>query len=73
MPHVTIEMLPGRSEEIKQNLAEQISITVAGCVKVNPSDVSVSIQEIPADIWKSKVYDRVLREEDTLFLRPKKM
>lgn len=71
MPHVTIEMLPGRTEEVKNHLTEQISQTVAACVKVDPSDVSVSIREVAADAWKAQVYDRVLQESSTLYRRPK--
>lgn len=73
MPHVTVEMLPGRTEEVKNHLAEQISQTVAACVKVDPAHVSVSIREVAADAWKTRVYDRVLQESSTLYRRPKEM
>ena len=73
MPHVTVEMLPGRTKEVKHNLAEQLSQTVAACVNVDPSDVSVSIREVSIENWKAEVYNRVLSEESTIYRRPKEM
>lgn len=73
MPHVTVEMLPGRTKEVKHNLAEHLCQTVAACVNVDPSDVSVSILEVSAENWKATVYDRVLNEEAAIYRRPKEM
>lgn len=73
MPHITVEMLPGRSEEVKETLADRLSVTAAECVKVDPSDVSVSIREISSELWKKTVYDRVMLKELDLYRYPKKM
>lgn len=73
MPHITVEMLPGRTEEKKQRLAKALSEAAALVVDVDVSDVSVSIKEIEKDDWKRMVYDRVEREKEALYKAPKKM
>ena len=73
MPHITVEMLLGRTEEKKQKLAHVLSVAAAGVVDVDPSDVSISICEIDAADWKKRVYDRVLADQKTLYKVPKPM
>lgn len=70
MSHITVEMLPGRTEETKQKLVQKISQTVAECVLVDPSHVSVSIKEINSEEWDETVLERILKEENCLYKRP---
>jgi 4-oxalocrotonate tautomerase len=56
MPHVIVKLYPGRSEEQKARLAEEITKAVIACANSKEADVSVSIEEIaPAD-WAETVY-----------------
>lgn len=57
MPHVSVKLWPGRSEEDKQRLAEAIVEDVVRFTGCSESSVSVSIEEIPSGDWKEKVYE----------------
>lgn len=55
MPHIVLQMFPGRPEAVKAELVktlQQVTVDALGC---KPEHVSVSIDEIvPAD-WNEKV------------------
>jgi 4-oxalocrotonate tautomerase len=56
MPHVSIKLVPGKSEEQKTRLAE---VVVQGLMTVLGSEedaVSVAIIEIAPEEWTEKVY-----------------
>lgn len=56
MPHVIVKLWPGKSEEQKQRLAEDISAAVMKNLGYGPDAVSVSLEEIaPAD-WLDEVF-----------------
>ena len=66
MPHITIQMYPGRDEETKKRLADAVLETASRELKRGKEHFSVSIVDVPQDEWKEKVYDRVLKDKDTL-------
>jgi 4-oxalocrotonate tautomerase len=71
MPHVIVKLYPGRSEEQKIRLAEQMVKDVVEIIKCDESSVSVAIEEITPDDWKKKVYDPEIRgNTDKLYKRP---
>ena len=56
MPHITVKLYPGRSEQQKQRLAEAIVNDVMSIAQCEEKSVSVAIEEVsPAD-WPDKVY-----------------
>ena len=71
MPHVIVKLYPGRSEQQKNRLAEQIAKDVVDIIKCDESSVSVAIEEIkPAD-WADKVYKPdILNNADKLYKKP---
>jgi len=71
MPHVIVKLYPGRSEQQKIRLAEQIVKDVVDIIKCDESSVSVAIEEIkPAD-WAAKVYrPDILNNPDKLYKKP---
>jgi len=71
MPHVVVKLYPGRSEEQKQRLADEITknvVAIAGC---GEEAVSVAFEEVePAD-WAEKVYrPEILDNQDNLYKKP---
>ncbi len=56
MPHVILELYPGRSEQQKIRLAEEIVKDVVAIVNCEEKSVSVAIQEIKPEDWAEKVY-----------------
>ena len=69
MPHVTLKLYPGRSEEVKTRLAEQIVKDVMEIAKCGEESVSVAIEEIkPAD-WPIKCTNRKFLTTGTSYTR----
>jgi 4-oxalocrotonate tautomerase len=71
MPHVSVKLWPGRSEEEKKRLAEAISDDVVRITGCSPASVSVSIEDVPSGQWKERVYDPEVRDKaDLLYKKP---
>ncbi|HWE49929.1 MAG TPA: tautomerase family protein [Bryobacteraceae bacterium] len=71
MPHVSIKLYPGRSEEEKSRLADQIVkdvMTYANCAEAS---VSLTIEEVPRADWPEKVYrPEILEKAEQLYKKP---
>jgi 4-oxalocrotonate tautomerase len=71
MPHVVVKLYPGRSEEQKSRLAEQIVRDLTTILKCGEDAVSVAIEDIKADDWAEKVYKPEIQNKwDTLYKKP---
>lgn len=51
MPHITLQMLEGRSSEQKKELIEKMSQTVSEVAKCPIEAVTMTIQEVPKENW----------------------
>jgi 4-oxalocrotonate tautomerase len=56
MPHVIVKLYPGRTEEQKQRLADEIVRAVVEIAKCTEKSVSVAVVEVHPDDWAEKVY-----------------
>ena len=56
MPHVVVKLWPGKSEEQKIRLAEQIVKDVMAILNYGEESVSLAIEEIKPHDWTEKVY-----------------
>lgn len=71
MPHVEIKCYPGRTEAQKQALADKVAEDVAEILGSSLSSVSVSIQDVPQENWKTEVWEpSILPEYDRLYKKP---
>lgn len=66
MPHITIQMYPGRDGETKKKVAEALLEAASKALAREKEHFSVSIKDVPQDEWKEKVYDKVLKDPDTI-------
>ncbi|MBR6062098.1 MAG: tautomerase family protein [Spirochaetales bacterium] len=66
MPHIAVTMYPGRSEEIKSNLADKIQKCVINELGIDSKVVSVSIEEIKPENWQANV-DKF---KDNMYIEP---
>lgn len=57
MPHVAIKLYPGKSEQQKTRLCDEIVKTVTAILNCSESSVSVSIEDIESQEWTAKVYE----------------
>ena len=71
MPHVTVKVRTGTSEDKKRQLAEAIVEDVVNIIGCGEESVSVAIEEVDPKDWKEKVYDPLIRrKKDTLYKKP---
>jgi len=71
MPHVIVKLYPGRSEEQKTRLAEEIVKVVVAIAKSEEKSVSVAIEEIRPEDWAEKVYKPdILNNPEKLYKKP---
>ncbi len=71
MPHVIVKLLPGRSEQQKVQLAQQIVKDVVRIANTDDKSVSVAIEEVNAEDWTEKVYKPdIARHWDKLYKKP---
>jgi len=56
MPHVIIKLWPGKSEQQKTKLADQITRNIMETLENSEASVSIAIEEIDPQEWAEKVY-----------------
>ncbi len=56
MPHVVIKLLPGKSEEQKSRLAEEITRDVISVMRYDADAISVAFEEIDLQDWTETVF-----------------
>jgi 4-oxalocrotonate tautomerase len=70
-PHIIVKLYPGRSEQQKIRLAEQIVKDVVSIIKCGEESVSVAIEEIKPEDWAEKVYKPdILNAPGKLYKKP---
>lgn len=70
MPHVVVKLWPGRSDEIKADLAQVLAKDVAEGLKVDISDVSVAFEEVAREDWGEQVYKKEIKDNRNLYVKP---
>ncbi len=71
MPHVIVKLWPGKSEQQKARLADEITKDVMDVFDYGEESVSVGFEEIKSKDWKEKVYEpHVQNKWDKLYKKP---
>lgn len=71
MPHVIAKLWPGKSEEQKTRLAEEIVKDVTKVLNYGEDSVSVSIEEVEPEDWAEKVYrPDIVNNSERLYKKP---
>jgi 4-oxalocrotonate tautomerase len=71
MPHIIVKLYPGRSEEQKKKLANEIVKDVVEIAKCEEKVVSVAFEEIEKEDWAEKVYKLdILNKKGSLYKAP---
>jgi 4-oxalocrotonate tautomerase len=71
MPHVIVKLWPGKSEEQKNRLAEEITNDVMQVLNYGAESVSVALQEVEPQDWEEKVYrPDILAQVGKLYKKP---
>ena len=71
MPHITVKLWPGKSEEQKVRLAEQIVKDMIAITESSETSISVAIEEVRPEDWTEAVYKPdILNGSGTLYKKP---
>jgi 4-oxalocrotonate tautomerase len=71
LPHVIVKLWPGKTEEQKHRLADQITQSVMSTLSYGEESVSVAFEEITSRDWAEKVYRAdIVGNEQKLYKRP---
>jgi len=71
MTHIIVKLWPGRFEQQKTRLAQEIVKDVVAIAKCEEKSVSVAIEEIKPEDWAEKVYrPDILNSPEKLYKKP---
>lgn len=71
MPHVIVKLWPGKSEQQKIRLAEEIVKNVMNVFDYGEESVSVAMEEIQPQDWAEKVYKPdIVNNSEKLYKKP---
>jgi 4-oxalocrotonate tautomerase len=71
MPHVIVKLWPGKSEQQKKKLAEEITKAITSMLNYGAESVSVGIEEVKANDWTDQVYKPdILAKRKTIYKEP---
>ncbi|MFX1502806.1 MAG: tautomerase family protein [Promethearchaeota archaeon] len=71
MPHIIIKMFPGRSEDVKSKMVNEIVQIIKIYTGVEDKSISIAIEEVPPDQWGKEVYKPdIIDKEKILYKKP---
>jgi 4-oxalocrotonate tautomerase len=71
VPHVIVKLWPGKSEQQKVRLAEEIVKDVTKILNYGEESISVSIEEVEPQDWAEKVYQPdIVNNPEKLYKKP---
>ena len=71
MPHIKVQMWPGKSNEQKQALDDAMSQCIQDVLGSSEASVSVAIEDIQPNDWGSVVYEPEIEgKPELLFKQP---
>jgi 4-oxalocrotonate tautomerase len=71
VPHVIVKLWPGKSEQQKVRLAEEIVKDVTKVLNYGEESVLVSIEEVEPQDWADKVYQPdIINNSEKLYKKP---
>lgn len=69
MPHITLKMLKGRTDEQKIQASKNLAKTLADTIGCDPKHISVSVEDFTPKEWQD-IYKKDVSENDNLVLQP---
>jgi 4-oxalocrotonate tautomerase len=71
MPHVTVKMYPGCTNEQKNKLAQEITNAIMTIAQKPEAAISIAIEEVKEAEWMDKVYETEIRPNmEKLYKKP---
>ena len=71
MPHISVKMYKGRTEEQKQKLAKALSDAMLDAIGCDETHISITINDYDKAEWGEKVfYPEIMADESALYKKP---
>lgn len=71
MPHIVVKLVPGKSEEQKSRLAQEITHAVMSVLGYEEDAVSVAFEDVAPQDWADKVYKPEIQDKwETVYKKP---
>ena len=71
MPHLIVKLAKGRSDDVKQKLADQLTIAMVDVLGIDANAVSIAMEDVPREDWMEQVYrPDIEAAADRLLKRP---
>ena len=68
MPHIQVSLYPGRDDELKSKMANELKNTIVEKIGISKEVISVSIEDIEPDDFENTIQDRLKNEKNELIL-----
>lgn len=70
MPHISIKMLRGRTNEQKERVAKAVEAAVCKELSVGSQHISVSIEDFTAVEWQDIYKAEITEKQSSLYIKP---
>jgi 4-oxalocrotonate tautomerase len=71
MPHVIVKMWPGKTDEQKQRLADEVTKALMSTLNCKAESVSVGVEEVEQQKWTDEVYTPdIIGKSGTIIRKP---
>jgi 4-oxalocrotonate tautomerase len=70
MPHISVKMLQGRTEQQKQALAAALKETLKKTIGAPEKYISVTIEDYTAEDWVDVFQEEVTDKPDAVYVKP---
>lgn len=69
MPHISVKMLKGRTEEQKKRLACELQKTLIEVLGCGSAHISVAIEDFTAQEWQ-EVFENEIDDNKNIYIKP---
>lgn len=71
MPHVIVKLWPGKSDEQKQKLADEVTRALMSTLSCREESVSIGLEEVEQKNWTEQVYEPdIVGKSGTIIKKP---
>ena len=71
MPHISLKMLEGRTEEQKQKAADALKAALADSLGINDSYITATVEDFTAEEWQTVFKQEITDKPDKVYIKPK--
>ena len=70
MPHISVKMLKGRTEEQKQAAADKLTAALCEAIGCGDSHITVTVEDYTAEEWQDVFAEEIEGKSDKLYRKP---